>query len=174
MLVVIFNFYGYRLFLSYLQFNQSASIEKKVDQQLYSDDELISIKTTLNLPYYSSSTAYERVYGSINIKGVDYEYVKRRVYQDTLELLCIPNYGKSKLQKVANELAKMSADGQASAPSEKSTIIKIGLPDYYYNLQIFSSAFLLTVETEYDSDKQTSINAGYHMLQEKPPQSMPA
>ena len=172
-LVVVFNLYGYQLVISYLLVSQSNAVEQKLDKQQYTDNELISIKTVLNLPYYSSSPEFERVYGSINVNGVDYEYVKKRVYKDTLELLCIPNYNKSKLQSAANELTQIAAGGQASVPTGKTTLIKISLPDYCNQLQVMSMTFLLAVKSEYSLAIQEAATAGYTTRQEIPPQSMP-
>jgi len=117
------------------------AMEKKLDQRDYNDDELISIKTTLHLPYYTSSASFERVYGSINLNGVVYEYVKRRVFNDTLELLCLPNAAKTKLQTLRNELTKATADGQASAPVKKGTsVIKLSLPDFFQPQEVDATA----------------------------------
>ena len=173
-LVVVFNIYGYRLMISFIEYINAVALETKVDNHEYSDAELISVKTTLNLPYFSSSPEFERVYGSISIDGVEYEYVKKRVYKDTLELLCIPNHAKVKMQQVANEMAQMAADGQADTPSKKNTSIKIGFPDFCCSFQQLSTPLFLLAEKQYNCLKQNNITAGYDLLQEKPPQSMRA
>ena len=82
-----------------MQSSSDAYLEKQVDQNKYNEDELITIKTKLNLPYYISSDQYERAYGSINIDGTNYQYVKRRVHNDTLELLCLPNRQKQNFSR---------------------------------------------------------------------------
>ena len=171
--VLVFNFYGYRLVISCMQDRNDAVLEKQLDRNEYSDDELISIKTTLNLPYYTSSPDYERAYGSINIDGVDYEYVKRRVYQDTLELLCLPNHTKTKLQTAGNEIAKAAVDGDDPVPAKKGIgAKKIGFPDFFQekNLSLFSATI---------SEKQTylSLNTSFSFFdftsrQDRPPQSI--
>ena len=131
--VLAFNFVGYRFLFSYLQNNSTAVLEKKLDKREYNDVDLISIKTPLNLPYYSSSPDYERVSGSINIDGVYYEYVQRRVYQDTLELLCLPNDAKTKLHEASNDIAKSSSDVQTTDQSKQgANILKISFPDLFH------------------------------------------
>ena len=77
--------------ITYMQERHASVLEKKLDRQQYNDKDLITIKTALDLPYYASSTDYERAYGSVEVNGVTYEYVKRRVHRDTLELLCLPH-----------------------------------------------------------------------------------
>lgn len=148
------------------------ALEKKLDKREYSDDELISIKTKLNLPYYTASSDFERSYGSINIKGTVYEYVKQRVYNDTLELLCLPNAVKTKLQNTNNELAKASADGQATTPLKKApTTLKVSLPDFCQPFQtfVFSST---PVEKKYFLQNETFSFSKHNDPRERPPQTM--
>jgi hypothetical protein len=142
-LIIVFNFYGYRLVITCMQSNSEAYLEKQMDENRYDEQELVSIKTKLNLPYYTSSAQYERAYGAISINGIEYQYVKRRVYNDTLELLCLPNQVKTKLQSVNNELTRALSDGQASVPKKNATI-KITLPDFFQPLKTYTaSRFLL-------------------------------
>jgi len=154
-----------------MQSNSEASIEKQVDQNKYDEQEGISIKTKLNLPYYNSSSQFERAYGSITINGTNYQYVKRRVLNDTLELLCLPNAAKTKLESVNNELTKELADGQASTP-KKNITIKITLPDFFQPFKNFTSPFLSIVRTKYFSFTDHALPAPYASRQERPPQSM--
>ncbi|MEJ7912332.1 MAG: hypothetical protein WKF70_04200, partial [Chitinophagaceae bacterium] len=109
-------------------------MEQRADKNEYTDAELVSIKTKLNLPYYSTSSQFERAYGSINVAGVHYDYVKRRIYNDTLELLCLPNTVRTDLQKAGNEIAKAAASGQSSSPSKSSPLMKLTLPDFFQTL----------------------------------------
>ncbi len=150
------------------------AIEQKADAQQYSDDELISIKTTLNLPYYSSSADYERAYGSININGQDYEYVKRRVFNDTLELLCLPNHTKTKLQSLTNHLAQSATDGQTSVPGKSNTVTKIFFPDFFQPLKSFTSTLVADVQSNFFTTNTNFISSNYTQLHERPPQPMQA
>ena len=152
----------------------TTAIEQKADAHQYSDDELISIKTTLNLPYYQSSPQFERAYGSININGQDYEYVKRRVYNDTLELLCLPNHTKTKLQSFTNHLAQSATDGQASAPGKSNTLTKIFFPDFFQPLKSFSSTLVADVKNHFISTNTLFHFANFAQMQDRPPQSMQA
>lgn len=167
-LIVFFNFYGYRLAIAYMQSSSDAAIQQKVDKNNYNDNELISIKTTLNLPYYTSSTNYERAYGSVTINGVAYEYVKRRVHNDTLELLCLPNQTKTNLQSVKNEITKSQAD----APTEKKnhSTIKIPLPDFCQPIKTFSAS-CLTIQKQHLTDYISYLATGFILKHKKPPKA---
>jgi hypothetical protein len=165
--VLLFNFYGYRLVISCMQANSDAQLEKQVDKNEYNQAQLISIKTKLDLPYYSSSPEYQRAYGSVTLNGVSYQYVKRRVYKDTLELLCLPNETKTKIQSVKNEFTKALADGQASTP-KKHTPIKIFLPDYFQSFKVFSPQSLVYQKQNF-SDVTFLIHSGCILKHKKPP-----
>ena len=167
--ILLFNFYGYRLIISCMQSNSDASLEQQVDKNEYDQEQLISIKTKLDLPYYSSSPEYQRAYGSVTLNGVSYQYVKRRVYKDTLELLCLPNDAKTKIQSVKNEFTKALADGQASTP-KKHTLIKIFLPDYFQPFKVFTAQSLVSQKQDF-SDASPQILSGYILMHKKPPKS---
>ena len=168
-IVLLFNFYGYRVVIGYLQSNSEVQLEKQVDNNQYNEHELISIKTKLDLAYYTSSPEYERAYGSITIEGINYQYVKRRIYNDTLELLCLPNEAKTKMQSVKNEITKSFADGQTSAP-KKNTTIKITLPDFCQAIKTFSASCFLKKQDTF-SVYQSPLSMGYATRQKRPPKS---
>lgn len=78
-----------------------------LDADNYLSSELISIKLPANMPYYTGSGTYERVDGEIEISGRQYNYVKRRLFNDSLELLCIPNNTKMMVHEAGNEFYKL-------------------------------------------------------------------
>jgi len=156
-----------------LQHQQDASLAQKLDAKQYSDADLISIKTPLNLPYYSSSSSFERTYGSIDVNGITYEYVKSRVYNDTLELLCLPNKAKTVLQSVKNQFFKFSIDVQGTQPNKKTqSIIKPGLPDFVQDFAILSGNLIPDTGKEYFNSNISYMMPGFLSRQERPPQSM--
>ncbi len=147
------------------------AIEQEVDNRRYSKADLISIKTKLNLPYYSSSPNFERAYGSITVDGVAYEYVEKRVYNDTLELLCLPNGAKTAIQNLKADLTKATADGQASVPTKKgATTLKISLPDYCQSFEAIAPLSIALVLT-FTWQNQSSSFTGFTRQQERPPQA---
>ncbi|MBE7173420.1 MAG: hypothetical protein INR73_22800 [Williamsia sp.] len=105
--ITLFNLGGYRLLTHYQQSQANHELEARLNNQQYSKADLVLIKTPLHLPYYSSSV-FERVSGEMLIRGVVYKYVERRVYNDTLELLCIKDAQRTGLQKAKDEFYKQS------------------------------------------------------------------
>lgn len=156
-----------------MQQQQEALLTARLDSEQYSDADLVSIKTPLQLPYYTASTEYERVHGSIDIDGVTYEYVKRRVHNDTLELLCLPNRDRMHLESAETEFFKQSLQGTASGHEKQHTVIKIALPDFCQELQPFSLAGVYLVKQQHYLSNTAALSAGYTFLGEQPPESMP-
>ena len=161
--------------IDYMQDRHEAVLESSLDNDQYKIEDLISIKTPLNLPYYSSSETFERAYGSININGVEYQYVKRRAYQDTLELLCLPNKTKTDLLSAKNEFFKLSVEDQSTLPNKKqSTNLKISLPDYFQELNTVLAGPFLKPGEKYFTSNTSFLTVDYSLQQDRPPQSMQA
>lgn len=171
LLILLFNFYGYRLMIDCMQQREQALLSARLDKEQYNEDELISIKTSLNLPYYSSSPEFERAYGSVRVNGVDYQYVKRRVFNDTLELLCLPDRAKTKLQLAKNDWFRLSLEGQTT-DKKAPGLIKIYLPDYFQEQEHTSFALQLLQDREYFSQPGLFSPQDYSSRQERPPRSM--
>jgi hypothetical protein len=111
--ILLFNWLGYQLLTSLLEENSNRQLEKALDNNEYNESDLISIKIPVSyLPYYNNSSIFERVDGQVEIQGLEYKYVKRRIYQDSLELLCIPNPSVMKLKEAKNEFFRFVNDLQ--------------------------------------------------------------
>lgn len=171
--VLLFNFYGYRLMISYMQHQQAALLDARLERGQYSDADLLSIKTPLPLPYLASSPEWDRVQGSIVIEGVTYEYVKRRVLNDTLEILCLPNRAHTHLQSAENDFFRLLLQGTSSKHDKQPTTIKIGLPDYWQEVGTFALAGLPLLSGQHFLTYTCFLQSGYPSRNEHPPQSMP-
>lgn len=108
----LFNWFGYQILTNYMENKADVQLESKLDNNDYKEQDLISIKVPTHLPYYNSSNSFERTDGEIEINGVVYKYVKKRFYNDSLELLCVPNVSKMKIKEANNEFAKLANDFQ--------------------------------------------------------------
>ncbi len=131
--ILLFNWFGYRLLISVMETRADQQLEAQFDENKYDESQLVSIKIPVRyLPYFSNSSSFERVDGQIEIKGVQYKYVKRRIYNDSLEMLCIPNHMAMKLQTAQNEFFKFSNDlQQEKKPGQYPHTAKFLSIDYY-------------------------------------------
>ena len=119
--ILLFNWGGYRLFTDWLEQNADTKLDTSLDAHTYNESDLISIKVAANLPYYTNSANYERVNGEIDIKGLHYKYVKRRLYNDSVELLCIPNIAKTGLENARNDFYRLANDLVSNNSSSKKS-----------------------------------------------------
>jgi hypothetical protein len=111
--LLLFNWFGYQLLISFIESNANVHLEAQFDENNYDESQLVSIKIPVTyLVYYNNSKSFERIDGQIEIGGITYKYVKRRIYNDSLEMLCMPNHSSMKLQSAKNEFFKFVNDLQ--------------------------------------------------------------
>lgn len=168
--VFLFNLAGYQLVIGYLQQEQDARLAAQLDLQEYSNEELISIKTPLALPYYTNSEKYERVDGTIEMDGIEYRYVKRRVFNDSLELLCLPNWGKEQLQSAKLEFFKLSNDWKSAQDGKKSPAMpKPALPEFCELISFYTCTSVAAARQSYGMLPAPALPSRCMRVQEQPP-----
>jgi hypothetical protein len=148
--ILLFNWIGYRLYSSYVENETSRQFEAQLDINKYNEQELISVKIPeTHLSEYTNSKSFQRVDGQVEIKGIVYSFVKQRLYNDTLEFLCVPNHSLTNIQKANNDYFKLVNDLQHSGQNKKadshSNSSKSFSADYYSDHELFSINELLTV-----------------------------
>jgi hypothetical protein len=118
---MLFNWYGYKLFIALMDHQEASKLEARIDANNYNESSLISIKIPVtSLPYYNNSKSFERTDGRIEIAGIEYNYVKRRIYNDSLEVLILPNKAAMQLHSAKEAYFKLVNDlqfGQNKKPN---------------------------------------------------------
>jgi hypothetical protein len=154
-----------------MQETASSKLESQLDNDEYDQTQLISIKIPVTyLPYYNNSKSYERIDGQIEIEGVQYKYVKRRIYNDSLEMLCIPNHDAMKLLSAKNEFFKFVNDLQhpgqnKNTNSGSSKNITTDYETVYEQFNIDNFHFKISFPFHYI----VHITAAHRELPERPP-----
>ncbi len=118
--ILLFNLGGYRLLSDYFENRADMQMQANLDVDNYNPADLISLKVSAILPYGSSSEEFERVDGNIDINGINYTYVKRRFYKDSLELLCIPNTARASVTNARDAYARLANDFVSNHSSKKA------------------------------------------------------
>jgi hypothetical protein len=121
LIIFLFNWFGYRFLSDYLQHRADTQLESQLDQHQYNEASLITIRVPLNMPYQNVSSDFERYDGEIEFNGIHYKYVKRKVENGELVLLCLPNENRMRLLNVRDEFFKMVNDLQQNATDKNST-----------------------------------------------------
>lgn len=132
LLLLSFNFAGYRLLFYFLQKSADTAMTARLDAQQYNEEDLITIKVPLKNPYQVIQKDFERVDGELKIDGKIYKYVKRKVEGGQLVLLCLPDGQRLQLEDARHKAFKITNNVPASGKSDatKSIVLKNILSDY--------------------------------------------
>jgi hypothetical protein len=120
LLVLLFNMVGYRAWFFYAEKQSDAIMESRLDNSLYDESELVSLTIPLNNPYQLEQTDFVRVTGEVSFDGRIYKFVKRKVSDGKLILLCIPDANKTVLKKAKSDFGHTVNDlaGNSKGPSK--------------------------------------------------------
>lgn len=139
---------GYRLFFEYFEKQSSIQIVERIDGGGFSEKELVEVKIAYPLPYAANWDEYERFDGEIEMNGIHYNYVKRKMVNDTLFLLCIPNTEKNHLnaarEDIMSGLSEIQNDLKTQRSSAGISVVKPFTTEYFQ----FISEFRFSAETD--------------------------
>lgn len=172
--ILLFNWVGYRILSGYFEERADLVLEQKLDNSDYDESQLIEIKVPLELPYQTNWKEFERFDGEIEIAGIHYKYVKRKVYNDSLILLCLPHEGKMKLQSARDEFFKLVNDLQHPAQSKKSdkgATAKNPVTEYYSESQRWLIPKLTALYHFSFIRKSAPAFTGFTLTPEQPPEA---
>lgn len=172
-LLFLFNLVGYRLWFNYVQQQSDVQLEASLDKHQYNDADLISIKVPLSMPYQTVQSNYERVDGEIKIDGKIYKYVKRRIVNGELELLCLPDQNKMRLQDAKNNFFKTTNDiatnNDKKSDNTKTNIFKNLTSDYEQQAVIYTVSIIVATKQSYSSEIIYSLSSTPHTPPGQPP-----
>ena len=165
--ILLFNLAGYRLLSSFLQERADVQFQSRVDRQQYDPGQLISVKVPVtHLSYYNNSPEFERVDGRIEIDGVPCEYVERRIFNDSLEFLCLPNQAALTIRVSGDDYFKLVNDKQ---PDSKPGNQKSFAGDPYTVTEAFRFSALAFAVVVLTSPHFVRIPAIALSVDERPP-----
>ena len=173
--ILLFNWFGYRLLTIYMEEKASSELTDQLIDNKYDETQLVSLKVPVtNLSYYQNSKEFEWIDGKIEIGGVQYKYVKRRIYNDSLEVLCIPDQMAIRLKAVRNEYFRFANDlqhpGQEKRQGANTYNSRPFSPDYYpisdpILIRTFSGSL-----TRRFCEVSFPISSSYVRVSERPPE----
>ncbi|MDQ2753183.1 MAG: hypothetical protein M3R72_09190 [Bacteroidota bacterium] len=143
----LFNLVGYRAVFNYAQKQSDNQLETSLDKSQYNDADLITIKVPLSMPYQTLQSGWERVNGEVTCNGKVYKYVKRRVVAGEMQLQCLPDNNKMRIQTAKDDFFKTINDIASTnkkSDTNKSSVSKNSLGDYDQHIASFSLSHLLS------------------------------
>lgn len=133
-MLFLFNLAGYRLFFHYIQKKADVQYELSLERKVYDESQMLTLKVDLDMPYLAENTEFERVDGEITVDGQIFKYVKRKIHNGQLVLLCLPDKKKTQLRSAREEYFFLSnslvSNSSAKESAPKAPLIKNIASDY--------------------------------------------
>lgn len=173
--IFLFNLFGYRLLFNYAQQQSDIKLEASLDKNDFNEAELITLKVPLSLPYLTNQQNFERVDGEITVDGKIYKYVKRKITDGNLVLLCLPDHNKMRIESAKDEFFKYANDlvqnNNSKKPgNSKSGVFKNVLTDYDHYFAEFATT-CSAAEIVYSVSKYLAhLPTSPHTSPEQPPE----
>ena len=168
--ILLFNLAGYRLLSGFLQQRADVQLQSRVDRRQYDLSQLISVRVPVtHLSYYNNSPEFERVDGRIEIEGVPCEYVERRIFNDSVEYLCLPNQAALKIRVSGDDYLKLVND---TLPDSKPGVQKSFVGDPYMVTESFHFSALSFAAGVLSAFCLPSLTAVALSVDERPPVCM--
>lgn len=123
--ILLFTWYGYQPLLHYLQTSNETAISTAIAEEQFESD-LVSIKIATQLPPYATdSRSFEWVRGEVEVEGRYYQYVKRRIFKDSIEYLCVADHGRQKIENARENFFRLCNDLSTTKKSDApQTVVK--------------------------------------------------
>jgi hypothetical protein len=169
------NMTGYNVVYRISEIDADKHAEELLDKQLYNEAELITLKVPLHLQYQNNTSSYERVDGEISFQGKIYKYVKRKIENGNLILLCLPDYNKMRLKKVKEDFAKDANDiAQSPQPKKESNskenVGKIFQGDFFASQLIYHTNITNDLVNHSPTNRPAILTSFPHSTPEQPPE----
>lgn len=129
---------------SYLEKKAFKDLTVNIETKNFDENNLVEIKIALNMPYVSDKE-YETAYGETVLKGVHYQYVKRKIENNILYLMCLPNEAKIVLAETKTNIEKNNAEAGNTNSKHKSPfqkILKSTQTEYVQNHYLYQLDFI--------------------------------
>ena len=113
------------MLLQFLESRSNDHLQLKLDHGQYSESDLVEVRVALNLPYINDSKHFEDYSGDTTINGHHYRFVKRKLVNNELVLLCVRDQQKDRLQKAGTDFYKQVNDMPGSEKKSKTAPLKL-------------------------------------------------
>ncbi len=172
--ILLFNWFGYRLVMDYVQQKADTHFEQKLDNKEYDANALIEVRAPVSLPYQTDWKEFERVNGEITINGMHYKYVERKLEGGEMIYKCIPDTDKARLVNARESFFKLVNDlqnqqeqksGKQPAPSYKAFSF-----DYCEQLASWSLDALNILQAPFNQTFSSKTLSAHLLTAEQPPE----
>ena len=157
-----------------LQQRANKQLISKIDKSDYDESDLITVKVPLSMPYLTNWNDFKRTDGEVTLNGKIYHYVKEKVFNGELILMCLPDENKMNLQTAKNDFFKTQNDLQNNTSKnsgENNHAVKFSISDYI-KTEIAVSAFAVdNIVNTYTDNYFIHLQSGDTLIPEQPPKA---
>ena len=158
-----------------LQQKADDNIVSKIDRYDYNNADLITLTVPLSMPYLTDSKDFTRTDGEITLNGKIYHYVKQKISEGNLILMCLPDEQKTHLQNAKEDFFRLASELQNNTAPQKSgnntQVINLLISDYE-ELQITAYNFSADQITNSFFDHTAfALQKGEGVTPEQPPEA---
>jgi hypothetical protein len=173
--ILSFNWFGYRLVSGLLQNKATAALQSQIDRSDYQDDQLLEIRVPLNTPYMAgTSSQFERVDGEIEVSGKTYRFVKRKVSNGELVLLCLRDENSSRFQQSRMDFFKLVNDlGHSSRGNNEKhgNLVKAFVAEYSPEKNLWTLAAPAELQQNFSRIPDAKLSYSYYDVLKRPPRA---
>ena len=124
----------------------------------------------------TDSKDFERKDGEITINGKIYHYVKQKVYEGNMILMCLPDEQKMHLQNAKDDFFKLANELQSNSTSSKKSgnstvVMKLVISDYDKMQTTSSVVYATRLFTFFPDNLSATLQKGEHLIPEQPPRA---
>lgn len=129
-LLLLFNALGFVGLFMGLRYKTTQDLVKRLDNRDYSDEETVTLKVPMAIPYHIDSEEYDRVDGEIEHQGEFYRLVKQKLVKDTLYIVCIKDVESKRLNQALADYVKTFTDKPSNSNHHNTNIASTFIKDF--------------------------------------------
>jgi hypothetical protein len=172
---LFFNWVGYWLFISWFETRETDRFVARLDKQQYNADQLIVLKVSADgIPYSTASATFERADGEIEVGNIHYRYVCKRLYNDSVEFLCLPDPGTSRLHRVKNDLLRLTTDVPGKQSNSRGKTAQLLLKVFWQDIAAISINHFSDPPVPGDISRESALCQGHTRIGKQPPRMIPS
>lgn len=172
--IFAFNLFGYKLWSYFAEHQAYVQLTQTLDNNNYNQEDLLLVTKPVNLPYYNNTADFTSAEGETEINGVIYRYVKYRINNNQLEMLCLPDNKKTNIREAKNNYFSATADvekkNNGKSTPVKNSSFKNSFSDFEQNTVYTLIAHTANTISSYAVYKQTTAAFVSKAVAEQPPE----
>jgi len=122
-LLVLFNALGFFGLFVGLRYKTGRDLTERLDNDEYSEEETVTLKVPMALPYHIDSKVYERIDGEIEHQGEFYRLVKQKLEKDTLYIVCIKDHDSKRIKQALSDYVKTFTDNPVDSKQTTKSFV---------------------------------------------------